>query len=94
MIKLYYVGLCLIITVICAWAVISPRVTAGPLTKFIIGVMSISSFASAGLVWVYASSPTQSEVLFVTSAAAIALRCYWIKKVKPRIRKIRRKCCD
>ena len=89
-----YTILSLIVTFVSAWAVVTIHMPPGFITKLTLGLLSLSTFANAGWVWIYNIPPTETEMALIISIAALSVRCYWIRCIKRNVRKFTRNRCD
>ena len=68
-----------VVTFVCAWAVVCPRVKDGLLGKFLIIILCFASFSSACWAVVLPQLVTRPEGLFVLTIATLFLRYFWLQ---------------
>lgn len=87
----FYTLMGAVVSLISAWTVITSRFSLKFYTKLAICLLCLSSFANIGWVWMHKIEPTQGDVAFMFAVMVLAIRCYCIKYVRPRVREHKRK---
>lgn len=77
----------MIIIATALWAIFSPRIDDGFFGKLALAFMCFSSVSAIGWALEFPGSVDQSDAVFSTAVAVMAIRCYWLKIWARRLRR-------